>query len=392
VTSKLVLPEGIMMGDKILFVDDEPAVLDGYKRMLHREFEVQTAAGGELGLTAIHSHGPFSVVISDMRMPGMTGAQFLSRVRQETPDTVRMLLTGYSEINAAMDAVNEGNIFRFLTKPCEKETLSKAITSGLVQYRLVTAERELLENTLMGSIKVLTDVLSAVSPEAFGRSMRITRCVRHLVEKFHLPAPWRFEAAAMLSQLGCVALDPEVMQAAYLGTKLSAEDQARFDAHPQVAKDLLVNIPRLEPIAWMISQQLVAGSPHGAPQVTALSTELLSLGANMLKLAVAFDNLRLQGLSDRDAIARLRHPKDAYQRELVDALADMKSEEARLELRKISVSKLTAGMILQQEIRMKSGMLIVAKGQEITHALLLKLENFARAETIDKEIMALVPV
>src|SRR5258708_19704644 len=125
-----------------------------------------------------------------MRMPGMNGVQFLAQVRQAAPDTVRIMLTGYADVSAAMDAVKQGNIFRFLAKPCEQEVLSNAITSGLVQYRLVTSEKDLLENTLMGSIKVLTDVLSAVSPEAFGKSIRITRYVRHLVTKFHLPSSW----------------------------------------------------------------------------------------------------------------------------------------------------------------------------------------------------------
>jgi CheY-like chemotaxis protein len=119
------------MADKILFVDDEPAVLDGYRRMLHREFEVDTATGGERGLMLIHDCGPYCVVISDMRMPGMNGAEFLSQVRQKTPETVRMLLTGYTDINAAIEAVNEGNIFRFLTKPCMKETLVRGYSHRL---------------------------------------------------------------------------------------------------------------------------------------------------------------------------------------------------------------------------------------------------------------------
>ena len=380
------------MADKILFVDDEPAVLDGYRRMLHKEFEVQTAVGGELGLTTIENQGPFAVVISDMRMPGMNGAQFLSKTRQAAPATVRMLLTGHSDMNAAMDAVNEGNIFRFLTKPCEKEVLGKAITAGLVQYRLVTAEKELLENTLMGSIKVLTDVLSAVSPEAFGRSMRITRCVSHIVGKFALTSPWRYESAAMLSQLGCAMLDPELLHAAYIGAKLSPEDQARFDAHPNVARDLLVSIPRLEPIAWMISQQLVKGTLSDTPRGSAVPTEALVFGARMLKLAVAFDNLKLKGLSDDDALERLHERKTEFEHELVSALRDMTPSDARMELRKVSTSKLSPGMILQQEIRTKTGLLVVVKGQEVTHALLTKLENFAHSGKIDKEIMAMVHV
>ncbi len=233
------------MTDKILFVDDEQSVLDGYKRLLHRQFEVDIAVCGEDGLVAIRDHGPYAVVISDMRMPGMNGTQFLTQVRQNATDTIRMLLTGYTDLDAAMNAVNEGNIFRFLTKPCEKETLAKAIMAGLEQHRLLAAEKELLEKTLMGSIKVLTDVLSAASPEAFSRSMRIARYVRHLVAKSNLNSPWRFEVAAMLSQLGCVTLDSDLIRSSYVGDNLTPEDRARFGAHPEVARALLANIPRL---------------------------------------------------------------------------------------------------------------------------------------------------
>jgi len=304
-----------------------------------------------------------------------------------------MLLTGYTDLDAAILAVNEGNIFRFLTKPCDKEVLTKAIAAGLIQYRLVTAEKELLENTLMGSIKVLTEVLSAASPEAFGRSMRIARYVRHLVEKYSLPSRWRFEAAAMLSQLGCVTLDPELIKTSYLGEHLSVEDRARFAAHPKVASDLLANIPRLETVAWMISQQLVSEAGYinsGVPEKH--FDKDIVLGARILKLAVALDNLRMKGLSDSVAIDRLQNRRAEFGPELIEALKDIEPEAAKMEIRKVSVSKLTTGMILQQAIRTHTGMLVVPEGHEITQALLIKLDNFARSGTIDKEVIALVPV
>lgn len=133
------------MTDKILFVDDEPLVLDGYKRMLHSEFDVSTAQGGEQGLASVGDNGPYAVVISDMRMPGMSGAEFLVQLRQKAPETVRMLLTGYTDLDAAMSAVNEGNIFRYLTKPCEKQVLIAAINIGIIQYHTVRVERELIK-------------------------------------------------------------------------------------------------------------------------------------------------------------------------------------------------------------------------------------------------------
>jgi response regulator RpfG family c-di-GMP phosphodiesterase len=303
-----------------------------------------------------------------------------------------MLLTGFSDLNAAMDAVNEGNIFRFLTKPCEKDVLAKALTTGLVQHRMIRAEKDLLENTLMGSIKVLTEVLSAASPEAFGRSKRIAHLVRGLMTKFSIPSPWRVEAAAMLSQLGCVALDPELVQAAYLGKSLSVEDEAQFAGHPKVARDLLVKIPRLEPIAWMVSQQLIATTGGEVPGEPPSSAADVILGARILRLAVAFDNLKMKGISDQDAIASLRDRQPEFHSELIEALAGVKSAGSAMELRKVPTSKLATGMILQQEIRtLAKGLLVVAEGQEITDTLVIKLENLSRWGAIASEIVALVP-
>ena len=133
------------VSEKILFVDDEPAVLDGYMRLLHREFQVCKAVGANDGLAAFDREGPFAVVVSDMRMPGINGAQFLAEVRRRFPDTVRMLLTGYSDINAAIQAVNEGCISKFLSKPCEKSVLVEAVNSGLAQYRTTIENQALLK-------------------------------------------------------------------------------------------------------------------------------------------------------------------------------------------------------------------------------------------------------
>jgi YesN/AraC family two-component response regulator len=139
------------VAEKVLFVDDEQPVLEGYQRLLRREFAVSTALGGHEGLVAIQTNGPYAVVISDMRMPEMDGVEFLSQVRQKAPDSVRMLLTGHADFSAAIEAVNRGNIFRYLTKPCEKEALIEAIQSGVAQYNASTAQRELAQRAQTGA-------------------------------------------------------------------------------------------------------------------------------------------------------------------------------------------------------------------------------------------------
>jgi ActR/RegA family two-component response regulator len=138
-----------MVDERILFVDDEVSILQGYQRLLHREFRVSAANSGEEGLITIRTAGPFAVVISDMRMPGMNGAEFLAKVRETAPDSVRMLLTGYSDLDGAIDAVNNGNIFRYLTKPCAKDVMVKAIESGLDLYRNTLADKELIKKAKM---------------------------------------------------------------------------------------------------------------------------------------------------------------------------------------------------------------------------------------------------
>jgi ActR/RegA family two-component response regulator len=379
------------MPAKILLVDDEPAVLAGYERSLYREFEVDTATGGELGLQAMLRSGPYAVIVSDMRMPGMSGAQFLAKARKSAPDTVRMLLTGYTDLGAAMEAVNEGNIFRFLTKPCAKDVLVAAINSGVEQNELIRSERELLEQTLLGSIKVLADVLGAASPEAFGRSLRIAQFVRHIANKFTFTFRWRLEAAATLSQLGCVTLDPELIQKYFGGAKLSPEDQARFDTHPKAGMHLLAGIPRLEATAWMIGQQFRPEIPTQIAELPASCVKETVQGAKILKLAVAFDHLRVK-LSDAEAINHLGTRRTEFELELVNALIGIKAVGGGMEARRVSTLKLATGMVLDQDVRNREGLLLVAKGQEISSALLAKLENFARAALIDKEVQVLVPV
>lgn len=380
------------MADKILFVDDEPAVLEGYKRILYPEFSIDIAEGAVNALAAMKKNGPYSVVISDMRMPVMNGAEFLGKVRESTPDTVRMLLTGYTDLNAAIEAINQGNIFRFLTKPCDTEVLAKAITAGIELNRLITAEKELLEKTLMGSIKVLSDVLSAASPETFGRSMRVAHCVRHIMTKVALPSPWCIEAASSLSQLGCISLDSDLMHRAYAGEKLTEEEQAGFNAHPGAAMELLKNIPRLESTSWIIGQQLKRDIPEAEAPFPPLSAAELMRAAKVLKLAVAFEQLREKFPAKGAALSRIRERSNEFEPVLIDTLSDLQPMAATKQLRKVSTSRLQAGMVLDQEIKNGQGVLLVAKGQELTSALIMRLANHARAGTIDKEVMAFVPV
>ena len=123
------------MENRILFVDDDSNILDGYKRQLRKQFSIETAEGGEKGLEAVKNNGPFAVIVSDLKMPGMDGNQFLAHVKEISPESTRILLTGYADLRSAIEAINNGRIFRLLTKPCDKIDLIQTLENGIEQYQ-----------------------------------------------------------------------------------------------------------------------------------------------------------------------------------------------------------------------------------------------------------------
>ena len=133
---------------RVLFVDDEPYVLAGLTDLLRGRYQVTTATSGAEALQIIVDSEPFSVIVSDFAMPGMSGAEFLGQARHASPDAIRLLLTGQATLEGASAAINEGQIFRFLIKPCSGSHLIQALDDAVEQYRLVTADRQLLEHKL----------------------------------------------------------------------------------------------------------------------------------------------------------------------------------------------------------------------------------------------------
>src|SRR3984957_2922022 len=245
---------------RILCVDDEPRVVDGLAVQLRRDYQVLTAHSGQDALRILKEGAQPTVIVSDMRMPGMDGAALLKHVRQLYPDITRILLTGETARDAAVAAVNEGQIFRFLTKPCATETLRAAIDAGVMQHRLVTAERVLLQETLVGCIKALVDILAITNPVAFGRATRLRRLSVELAGALEIKGFWQLEAAAMLSQIGFISLPTELVEKLYYGKRLTPEEKILAEGAPQVAQNLLGRIPRMEPVLEILSA-IVKGGP-----------------------------------------------------------------------------------------------------------------------------------
>ncbi len=358
------------MNRRVLCVDDEENVLRAFERNLRSQFDVETAVGPARGLEAVKERGPYAAVVSDLRMPEMDGIRFLSAVRGIAPETVRLILSGNADFEAVIASVNEQGIFRLLTKPCPQDKLRTAIEAALKQYRLVTAERELLEVTLIGTIGMMTEVLAAVSPPAFDASARIRRSVLHMATRMGLPDLWEFDAAAMLSRIGCVSIPSDILVSHLAGEILPAEEQEMFASHPLAGHKLLAAIPRLEEVAEIVRYQLTPFREVRAMNVP----EPVATGAQMLMVAHQFDLLVSRGAPADSALGHMADHPDIYQPDLVyametiDAVSPMEILTARLR-------DLRPGMMMNQDLRTANGLLLVASGQILSRPVIATLLN-----------------
>jgi response regulator RpfG family c-di-GMP phosphodiesterase len=353
----------------ILCVDDEPRVVDGLALHLRRDYQVRTANGANSALQLLKEHGAPAVIVSDMRMPGMDGATLLKHVKHLHPETTRILLTGDPGRDVAMAAVNEGQIFRYLTKPCPPEQLRSAIEAGVVHHRLLTAEKILLQETLIGCIGALIDILAITNPVALGRATRVKRLAVDLAAAAGAKGFWQLEAAAMLSQIGYISLPAELVEKVYYGKRLTPEDRALVDSAPQVAQKLLARIPRLEPV-----MEILAGSQLAKSEVP---EGLIKLGGGILRLVLDYDTLIAQGRPVPEAIAAMRAQTSRHDGKLIERLELLVGAlVSAQQLSEVTVGDVIPGMVFMDDLRTNVGTLLVPKGFEVTETFMERLRNF----------------
>jgi CheY-like chemotaxis protein len=351
----------------ILCVDDEPRVVESLAVQLRHHYQILAANSGQQALRVLKEQGAPAVIVSDMRMPGMDGATLLKHVKELYPETIRILLTGETGRDAAIAAVNDGQIFKFLTKPCRTEQLRAAIDAGVMQHRLVIAEKVLLQETLIGCIKALVDILAITNPVAFGRSARLKRLATELAEAMGIPGFWQLEAAAMLSQIGYISLPVELVEKLYYGKRLTPEERLLADGAPHVAQRLLGRIARLEPVLEILGAVWQPGNelPEG----------LIKNAVDSLRLLLEYDSHIVQGLTVEAALQKVRtgrhDPKamSALQSLLVEAIGPQDVIE-------VLVGNIKPGMVFVDDLYTHVGTLLVPKGFEVTEAFLARARNF----------------
>jgi CheY-like chemotaxis protein len=359
---------------RLLFVDDEPEVLEAVALNLRRAFDVITATSGAAGLEYLQAESDFAVVVSDMRMPKMDGATFLAHARENAPDAVRILLTGHSDLDATIKVVNHGQIFRFLTKPCPRDTLRGAIDSAVAHHRLITGERVLLEQTLRGAVKMLVDVLAITSPAAFGRANQIRTRVLGLARLLGVLDSWQLDIAALSSQLGYLVLPQELCEKLEHREALNEDEQRMVVDAPAMTERLLANIPRLEGVRAMLA--LHVRPPRRQPQADS-ATQLIELGAHLLRIAIDIEAIEQTRTDHTSSPLPLLAGRERYDPEVLDAVEQLYRERPPAFVTKtVSAPALRTGMVLAEDVRLNTGMLLVARGYEVTPSFIERIKNF----------------
>lgn len=382
------------MNRKVLLVDDDVNLLESFRRQLRKTVELTCAEGPKAGIEAAAKQGPFAVVVSDYNMPAMNGVDMLRVIRHGSPDTVRVLLTGHADLEIAINAVNEGNIFRLLTKPCPPEVIEKTLGDALRHHDLITAEKELLEKTLKGSVAVLCDLISLVKPDVFGRVSRILPFLRGVSRRLSDPRPWETETAAMLSVVGFITLPDSLIGKVEHGKPLAEGELQQFLGHPAFGARLVAKIPRMERVAQIVAYQEKLFEGGGVPK-DEVKGEAIPLGSRILKAVVDFDILIANGLAKADAITKLDRRKGAYDPAVVAALAEVIKEQARYTLRKVHLIGMTPGMVLAEDlygVRGEETILLMAKGREVNETVIEYLVDNSRTMKINQPVAVVEPV
>jgi len=359
---------------KVLFVDDEISILKGFTLNLGRKYELFTADSGSEGLRILEEDGPFQVIVSDFAMPGMTGADFLEKVREQNKEVVTMLLTGQANFDDLCEVVRRGEIFRLLGKPCSPDTLDKNIQQALRQYQLIAAEKELLEKTLNGAIGAMTSLLAASSPLFFGRAQRVKSLAKDVAKEMRVAHEWRLEVACDFCYLGYLTLPESSQEKVYRREDLSTEIRDVVHGFPEFVSQLLRDIPRLNKIRKIIEW---VGLDYDGED-TEFSEERKI--ASIIHLAQEFDHWESMGCSKAEIFEKIRLMDSNFAPGIMDALANTRELTGGfMAANQVSPQELKPGMRLMEELVLTDGKMLAPLGAVVNLSFIQSIQSHLAA-------------
>lgn len=369
------------MNSRVLFVDDDQSVLNMLERNFSIDFETFTAASGPEALKIIEDSEPFAVTLVDMRMPEMEGIELIQKARDLAPDSSYIMLTGNQDLTTAIDAVNHGQVFRFLNKPCEIPEIRNALDAGATQYDLVVGQKELLNKTFMGAVGVLTDIIESVNDPLFD-SNEIKSTALTLAARVGIEVNWAMPLAARLLVVATPLLADSQR------TALVREPIATHK-HDDVVKEmvnisggLIRRIPRLEPVTEVLDAALtVDGSLRDCESDSASF-------ATVLLISFYIELLRRNGVENSVIVKELRKRFSRMDAGLLSQLQRLLASHEVDDIGhdphmlKLCPDQLREGMIVASDIMHGTDIVLATGGRRLTTAMIARLRQIANVQPI----------
>ena len=380
----------------ILFVDDEPLILKAIENSLYRQRKIWSMKFAASGQAALEILGETScaVVISDMRMPGMDGIQLLQEVKEKHTNIIRVMLTGTADIQTAIDAINTGEVFRFLAKPTTTKTLNDTIEAALRQVRLIEAESRLLRETLTGTVNLLYDLMASINPEGHSRGLWLRDTVRELAQSIDvLQGRWEIEVAALLSQVGAISLPRNLTDDRLSGNDEDYEESVSLSKIIETGSELVGRIPYLGTVSKIIYYQDKRFDGKGFPPDSVAGKDI-PLGARVLKILHDFRKYDRECKNRYRVQTRMRAVPGVYDTELLELILPICPLPYGIETeagdhKEVSADELRLGHKLLSDVKTVDNVIVVSAGNRLSPTFLARIRHLADNTGVQEPILIL---
>ena len=372
----------------VLMVDDNEVNVDILVDTLGDIYDVSVAMDGLAALEAVAENPP-DLILLDVMMPEMDGYEVCEKLKanKKTRGIPVIFVTAKIEVEDEIKGFQVGAV-DYITKPLSPPVVTARVETHLKLRNSELHLKELLEKTLGGTVKMLTDMLSVANPSAFSRASRISRHVKKMTESLHMGHIWQIRMAAMLSQIGCMTLSTDTMDRIHRGEDVSIEEMAAFNRHPAVGYELIRRIPNLKDVAEIMVRQQALQTKTDMGDKT---PDLILMGSRMLKLAIDYEKKIFEGKSASEALTILRSDKMEYGLELFEVFSTIiDADAATTPIRHLFVRELNPGMIINKDIITKKGKLLIGAGTEVTLPVFETLSNFSKTGFVEEPFEVLI--
>ena len=416
----------------LLFVDDEPGILSSLRRLFRPHgYRILVAESGALGLAELEKT-PVDLVISDMRMPEMDGATFLKAVRQRWPDTVRILLTGYADVTSTVAAINDGEIYRYVSKPWDDTEIVNTVREALERYRLkqenlrltaltqsqneelkglnASLEQKVAERTaelrqalsfveqshgelkksFLTSVQVFAGLIELRSGPAgsrlAGHGRRVADMARNLAQRLGMGdvEVQNIMLAGLLHDVGKMGLPDDLLGKAF--NTLSQDQRALVMKHPVIGQNILIAIDKFKDAAILVRHHHESFDGNGYPD--RLAGMSIPQGSRILAVVNDYDSLQIGTLVQRplrpeEALAFIADNRGKrYDPATVDAFLKLISETRKTVPTEVPLRTmhLKPGMVVSRDLPHRDGYLLLAKGSVLTGDIIGQLVKLEQSE------------